>query len=147
MALRLRPTFFSLTKNTNQHTHRLNVFSSPLFNSRQKHYLAADSETFKRRLNQHDGKLVIVDFYADWCGPCRVLSPTLEKITSNTKYSNGKEVDLFTIDTDAEGELAVKYKVSALPTVIALRDGQVLEQFVGAQPPATVESWIKRLST
>ncbi|PVF98945.1 thioredoxin-like protein, partial [Serendipita vermifera] len=98
-------------------------------------------------LQNHDGRLVLVDFYADWCGPCKMISPILEKVTSDTKFSNGKEVDLITIDTDEEGALAQKYKVTALPTVIAIRDGQVLNQFVGAQPAPAVQEWVKALST
>jgi len=98
-------------------------------------------------MRTHDGKLVIVDFYADWCGPCRMLSPALEKATSDTQFSNGKEVDLVTIDTDQESALAQQYKVTALPTVIAFRDGKPIEQFVGAQPAAAVQEWIRRLSS
>lgn len=118
-----------------------------LLQTRSKHYLSASAKTFEERLQNHDGRLVLVDFYADWCGPCKMISPILEKVTSDTKFSNGKEVDLITIDTDEEGALAQKYKVTALPTVIAIRDGQVLNQFVGAQPAPAVQEWVKALST
>jgi thioredoxin 1 len=95
-----------------------------------------------------------------------MLSPALEKATSDTQFSNGKEVDLITIDTDEESALAQKYKVrslslplhpmniihlcfqvTALPTVIAFRDGKPIDQFVGAQPAPAVQEWIRRLSS
>lgn len=53
-----------------------------------------------------------------WCGPCRMLSPALEKATSDTQFSNGKEVDLITIDTDEESALAQKYKVRSTSLAI-----------------------------
>jgi thioredoxin 1 len=101
-----------------------------------------------------------------WCGPCRILSPVLEKVTSDVSFSNGNEVDLITINTDEESALAQKYKVrslssrlhptkiihipfqvTALPTVIAFRDGKPIEQFIGAQPTPVVQEWIRRLSS
>lgn len=113
---------------------------------RSKHYLAADSKTFDARMKDQDGRLVIVDFYADWCGPCKMLSPILERITSDTTYSNGKEVDLVTINADEEPGLTEKFQVRGLPTVIAFRDGKPIEHFVGAAPANVVQEWIKKLS-
>ncbi|CAG7846399.1 SubName: Full=Uncharacterized protein {ECO:0000313/EMBL:CCA70583.1} [Serendipita indica DSM 11827] len=97
-------------------------------------------------MKDQDGRLVIVDFYADWCGPCKMLSPILERITSDTTYSNGKEVDLVTINADEEPGLTEKFQVRGLPTVIAFRDGKPIEHFVGAAPANVVQEWIKKLS-
>ncbi|GAA5908693.1 thioredoxin family protein [Sporobolomyces salmoneus] len=87
-------------------------------------------------------KPVIVDFYADWCGPCRMLTPVLERVVNEESG-----FDLIKIDTDAEGELAAKYKVSALPTVLAIKNGQVLGQFKGAVPEGHVLKFLKDIQS
>ncbi|OMH79609.1 Thioredoxin [Zancudomyces culisetae] len=71
---------------------------------------------------------VFVDFYADWCGPCRLLSPVIQDVVK----TNGK-VNLAKINTDEEGELAQKYEVAALPTVILFKDGVDVCKIVGFQ--------------
>jgi len=90
-------------------------------------------------------KIVVADFHADWCGPCRVLGPILERVTRDgvLKSGSGKLFDLVTIDTDKESELAAKYKVRALPTVIAFKGGEPVAQFVGAIPEPDVTKFLK----
>jgi len=70
---------------------------------------------------------VLVDFWAEWCGPCRMLSPTIEKIASQyaTRIKVGK------VDTDANHGVATKYTISAIPTVLLFQGGQVTKKFVG----------------
>ena len=70
---------------------------------------------------------VLVDFWAEWCGPCRMLAPTIEKIAD--AYVGKAKVGK--VDTDANRELAVKYGISAIPTLIIFKDGQVAQKFVG----------------
>ncbi len=70
---------------------------------------------------------VLVDFWAEWCMPCRMLAPTIEKIA--TDY-NGK-VKVGKVDTDANREISIKYGISAIPTVILFKNGQVAQKFVG----------------
>jgi len=70
---------------------------------------------------------VLVDFWAEWCMPCRMLAPTIEKIA---KGYAGK-VKVGKLDTDANRDVAAKYSISAIPTVILFRDGQVAQKFVG----------------
>ena len=72
-------------------------------------------------------KPVLVDFWAEWCMPCRMLSPTIEKIA---KDFAGK-VKVGKIDTDANRDVAMRYQISAIPTVILFRGGQVAQKFVG----------------
>ena len=70
---------------------------------------------------------VLVDFWAEWCMPCRMLAPTIEKIAKD--YSG--KVKVGKLDTDANRDVAMKYSISAIPTVILFRNGQVAQKFVG----------------
>jgi thioredoxin 1 len=70
---------------------------------------------------------VLVDFWAEWCMPCRMLAPTIEKIA--TDYAG--KVKVGKVDTDANREISIKYGISAIPTVILFKNGQVAQKFVG----------------
>jgi len=73
------------------------------------------------------GTPVLVDFWAEWCMPCRMLTPTIEAVAGefNGKFKVGK------VDTDANRNVAVKYGISAIPTLILFKGGQVAKKFVG----------------
>ena len=70
---------------------------------------------------------VLVDFWADWCGPCRMLAPTIDKLANDYQ---GK-VKVGKVDTDANRDVAMKYGISAIPTVLLFKGGQVAQKFVG----------------
>jgi len=70
---------------------------------------------------------VLVDFWAEWCMPCRMLAPTIEKLAND--YTGKLKVGK--LDTDANRDVAIKYQISAIPTVILFKDGQVAQKFVG----------------
>src|SRR5881392_1274583 len=70
---------------------------------------------------------VLVDFWAEWCMPCRMLAPTIEKIA--TDYAG--KVKVGKVDTDANRDISIKYGISAIPTVILFKNGQVAQKFVG----------------
>ncbi len=83
---------------------------------------------------------VLVDFWAEWCGPCRVLSPTLEKLAEKFK----DEWTLVKINSDKNPEIAEKYGVRGIPNVKLFVDGEVVNEFTGALPENMVVDWLKK---
>ena len=84
---------------------------------------------------------VVVDFWAEWCGPCRQLGPALEQAVRK----RGGELELAKVDTDANQSLAASFEIRGIPAVKAFRDGQVVGQFTGAIPPAQIEQFLDTL--
>ncbi len=85
--------------------------------------------------------LILVDFWATWCGPCKQLTPVLEKVV---RSYNGK-VRLVKIDVDANQAIAAQLRIQSMPTVYAFRDGRPLDGFLGAQPESVVREFVDRL--
>ncbi|HEY5111476.1 MAG TPA: thioredoxin [Acidimicrobiales bacterium] len=85
---------------------------------------------------------VVVDLWAEWCGPCKTLGPLLEKIIEET----GGAVELAKVDVDANPEISQAFQVQSIPAVFALKDGQIVDTFVGALPEAAVREFIERLA-
>lgn len=85
-------------------------------------------EGFKKEVLEHSG-LVLVDFYADWCGPCRATGPVIEELSNEMA-----ETKFVKVNVDKEPELASTYSVFSIPTFVVFKDGQVLNQFSGALP-------------
>ncbi len=83
-------------------------------------------------------KPVLLDFYADWCGPCRMVSPIVEEIAKeNPQYLIGK------ININKEPELAEQFHVLSIPTLVAIKDGNVVSQSSGARPKAEILAMLK----
>jgi putative thioredoxin len=97
---------------------------------------------FEQRVLQRSAELpVLVDFWADWCQPCHMLAPVIERVVAGHE---GK-VELAKLDADANQATAARYGVRGLPTVKAFRDGRVASEFSGAQPPEVVERFVAAL--
>ena len=79
-------------------------------------------------------EVVIVDFYADWCGPCRMLAPILEEM---------EDVNIYKINVDDEQELAMQYGIMSIPCLIAFKDGKEYKRSVGLVDKKTIDSLIK----
>jgi putative thioredoxin len=101
-----------------------------------------DEREFMERVVERSRELpVVVDFWADWCGPCKALSPALEKAANERQ---GK-VELAKVDVDKNQMLSQSFGVRGIPAVKAFRDGRVVDEFTGAIPPQEVERFFDRL--
>ena len=98
--------------------------------------LSVNKDNF--HLVKTDDKTVLLDFYADWCGPCRMISPLVDEIAEeNPQYLVGK------INVDKEPELAQKFKVLSIPTLAVIKNGNVIHQSTGARPKADILAMLK----
>lgn len=77
-----------------------------------------------------DGKLVIVDFWAVWCGPCRMLSPILDEVEEEM----ADKITVVKVNVDDADEIAMKYRIMSIPTLLFFKNGQVVDKTVGAMP-------------
>ena len=85
-------------------------------------------------------KVTVVDFFATWCGPCRKLGPILEEVEQELS----EKVNFAKIDTDENIDVAKKYQVSGLPTLLIFKDGEVIERMVGLMPKSSIITNIEK---
>lgn len=94
-------------------------------------------QEFQDKVLQSQGK-VLVDFFATWCGPCRMLAPVLDEVAAE----KSGEVSVYKVDIDASPEIAAHFDVTSVPTLILFKDGQAVKQTVGAQPKQNLLAFI-----
>ncbi|MGI8498912.1 MAG: thioredoxin [Gemmatimonadaceae bacterium] len=97
--------------------------------------VAVTDGTFEQEIVKHDG-LAVVDFWAAWCGPCRMIAPILDQLASEF---TGK-AKVAKLDVDANPQTSMKYNVRSIPTVLFFKNGQLVDQVIGAVPKAKLES-------
>jgi thioredoxin 1 len=103
--------------------------------------LTINKDNFKQEVLDHKGT-VFVDFYADWCGPCKLTSPIVEELSEQMK-----EVKFVKVDVDQNNDLATQYSVFSIPTFIIFKEGRAVNQFVGAMGKEGFEEEIKKITS
>ena len=98
-------------------------------------------ETFEKEIIEKSKTIpVLADFWAEWCGPCKMLGPVLEKIS---KEFEGKLI-VAKVETDKAPNQSAKYGIMSIPSVKLFKDGEVIDEFTGAQPEATIKQWLNQ---
>ncbi|MGR3765281.1 thioredoxin [Rossellomorea sp. NS-SX7] len=92
--------------------------------------MAITNATDQNFVNETNSGLVLADFWAPWCGPCKMIAPVLEELDSEM----GDKVKIVKVDVDENQETAGKYGVMSIPTLVVLKDGEVVDKVIGFQP-------------
>lgn len=97
-----------------------------------------NEENFENEVINSD-KTTIVDFYADWCGPCKMMSPIIDKIAEE----NTENIKVGKVNVDENQELAMKYNVMSIPTILFFKNGNLVKTFIGVTSKSEIEEAIK----
>ena len=100
--------------------------------------VAVDETTFESEVLNND-KPVLVDFWAPWCGPCRLVSPVVESIGE----AHGDKIGVAKLNTDENQELAMRYSIFSIPTLILFKDGREATRLVGYMPQPVIEERLR----
>ena len=100
-----------------------------------------NQDSFQKEVLEDKG-IVFIDFYADWCGPCRLTSPTIEELSNEIK-----NINFLKVDVDKNPELAQQYSIFSIPTFMIFKGGQVVSQFVGAMGKEGFLNEIKKITS
>jgi thioredoxin 1 len=103
--------------------------------------LAVTDANFEEEVEKHDG-LTVVDFWATWCGPCRMIAPILEQLS--TEYEG--KVKVTKLDVDANIKTGSRFNVRSIPTLLFFKEGKVVDQIIGAVPKTHIESKLQQHS-
>ena len=102
-----------------------------------EHVLELTDDNFDEEILNADVP-ALVDFWAEWCMPCKMLAPTIDELAAD----NAGKLKVGKVDTDAARNVAMKFGVSAIPTIVLIKDGQVAKKFVGLQQKADLQAAI-----
>ena len=103
-------------------------------------YVVLTGENFKKQVLDDKG-IVLVDFWAPWCGPCKMISPMLDEISE--KYT--KKIKIGKLNVDEAGEVATKYNIMSIPTILFFKQGKVFDQIIGMQDKKNITDKIEEL--
>lgn len=104
--------------------------------------IAVTDSSFESEIEKHEG-LAVVDFWATWCGPCRMIAPILDQLA--VEYAGRAKVTK--LDVDANQQTAIRFNVRSIPTVLFFKDGKLVDQVIGAVPKPALESKFKAHAT
>ena len=99
--------------------------------------LKVTSENFEKEVLQSD-KTVLVDFYADWCGPCKMISPVVDSVANENE-----DIKVVKVNVDNAQDLAIKYQVMSIPTLVVIKNGQEINRSVGVVSKSQIEEMVK----
>ncbi|EMG49201.1 TRX2 Thioredoxin-2 [Candida maltosa Xu316] len=102
--------------------------------------IITSTSEFNSVLESSGDSLIVVDFFATWCGPCKMIAPLLDKFS--TEYS---QVKFLKVDVDQLGDIAQKYSITSMPTLVFIKNGQEIERVIGANP-AAIKGTISKLA-
>jgi thioredoxin 1 len=100
--------------------------------------IAVSDSSFESEIEKHEG-LAVVDFWATWCGPCRMIAPILDQLA--VEYAGRAKVTK--LDVDANQQTAIRFNVRSIPTVLFFKDGKLVDQVIGAVPKPALEAKFK----
>ena len=101
--------------------------------------IAVTDTSFETEIEKHEG-LAVVDFWATWCGPCRMIAPILDQLAA--EYSGKAKVAK--LDVDANIKTATRFNVRSIPMILFFKDGKLVDQVIGAVPKAALETKFKQ---
>ena len=101
--------------------------------------IAVSDADFEQQVEKHEG-LAVVDFWATWCGPCRMIAPILDQLS--VEYEG--QVKVTKLDVDSNIKTATRFNVRSIPLLLFFKDGKVVDQIVGAVPKAHIEAKLKQ---
>ncbi len=104
-----------------------------------EHVISVTDGDFEEKVLKSD-KLVLVDFWATWCGPCLALSPTLEALASE----NAGKVVIAKLNVDENRQIASQHKITSIPTVLAFKDGKLVDGLVGSRAKGQYQSMVEK---
>jgi thioredoxin 2 len=108
----------------------------PLFTG---HAFAATADTFPKHIQQNDIP-VVVDFWAEWCGPCKMMAPVYEKVAAEFE----PQFRFLKVDTESEPALAARYNVRSIPTLMLFKNGALTAQRAGASDAHSLRNWLQQ---
>lgn len=95
--------------------------------------------TFEKEVLDKSKKMpVVVDFWADWCGPCQMLGPTIEKVAKDYK----DKVSIVKLNTEDNSQIPQRYNIMSIPAVKMFKDGEVVDEFIGVRSEEEIKEWI-----